>query len=156
MEIVLTALILILAIVGFIAVVIRIFNDLKIVFDKIKIKQKRIADIDILNNNVRNNRNSIGKTNKKINKLESRLGIVEFLANDFNRDMDRYHTSINKDIDERMKAFAGRITKLEEANKECYKLHLLHAKMISALEKKAKIHHISLRAIDDFMEKARK
>ena len=75
-------------------------------------REMRIANIDTLNNKVRINFNSIGNIHKKLNKLESRVGIIEVLADNFERDMDRYHANTTKYINERINAITDRFKKV--------------------------------------------
>lgn len=111
MEIVLTALILILAIVGLIAVAIRIFNDLKIILDKIKIKRKRIARIDILWNSVKNMDNRLPKVEKQVKPLQESMDKIDREMDKIDREMDAFHARIIKHFKKVLDEKTGKIDK---------------------------------------------
>lgn len=117
--------------------------------DRVKIRRKRIANIDVLNNNVCNNRNSIGKTFKLLTKLDTRVGIIEVLADNFERDMDTYHKKINEDIDKRMKVIRGRITKLEGNRLPIDNSFKHFVDKFEKLERVIEVHRVSLKGLDD-------
>ena len=98
--------IIILAFVGFVATVKSLFNQLQIIWDRIKIKRKRIANIDIIEN-------LVCLHTEKMRRMKETLDKVEKIANNFDRDMNTYHEKINKGIDERMFQIATRLKELE-------------------------------------------
>ncbi len=118
----------ILAAVGILAIVITIYRRLKTVVVRIKLRRESIAKIDTLEGYIHNNFISVGKIHKKINKVESLVGGVKVLADNFNRDMDKYNENLNKDMAKRIKVFADRLKGLDD-------VQLIHAHSISKLEK---------------------
>ena len=111
MDYTILTIIIILATVGIFAIGRKIYGRAVIIADQIKIKRKRIADIDTI-------RNLIQLHTEKLKRMQKTLTKVYDTSNNFNRDMDSYHAAINKDITERMlittSAIASRFAKLEK------------------------------------------
>ena len=152
-----------------------IINDRLVIFrDQAKLRRKRILAVDTLINNVRNHYKNIGILFNKSNKLESRVGIIEMLADNFERDMNKFNEVVMRDVNERFDKIAimidgrldniskriyemtisdtpyeNRIKRLEEADKRCNDLHLTHAYIISDLQETQNQHKDRFKKVMD-------
>lgn len=129
METIFIILIAILATAGVYALVKAFNNRLEIFRNQRKFRQTRIADVDRLWNRV-------NITDKRLASAEDTLLKTSKLANNFDRNMDRYYKNINKDIVQRFEMIVGRIVKLETLQKEQGTSLFAHAEIIEDLRKK--------------------